>query len=335
MLTKCVNCGFYLRQTDEFCLNCGIESPTREYSQPSPNLFIIARLTKSKLLFLILSVIICFLLFYLITDGELSSIPYLRSYVAFAIIVFSVAISFLLMFLITKWCDKKAHPKRLKNSNNFASRRKTVDKRLSELDKRAKTIDKILAEIGENSSSQFKDMRPKLMAAREVIIGQFARYELQKQKIELVRLQNGVSPYLFGLHRLNEFQTENGLVTIETARAEISQIRQNLTRYDAIDFPPKALPEKQAFLAQLDETENSCQKLREALLSRQAARALQDISPVEESVRLPISKELAHESDVFNIQTTLTDFSESFDELEREYKRIRAEEETERRLLAE
>lgn len=38
---------------------------------------------------------------------------------------------------------------------------------------------------------------------------------------------------------------------------------------------------------------------------------------------------------VFNIQTTLTDFSESFEELEREYRRLKTEEELEQKLLAE
>ena len=175
-----------------------------------------------------------------------------------------------------------------------------------------------------------QQVRQKLLSAREIVIGQFARYELQDKKIELVRLQNKVSPYLFGIHRLNEFEMENGLVTIENTKTEINRIRQNLTRHDAIDFPPKILPEKESFLSQLDETETSCEKLREVLLSRQAALALRDISPIEETVKFPDSKELMKEADVFNIQTTITDFSESFDELEREYRRLKSEDEISR-----
>jgi len=335
MLTPCVNCGFYVKQTDEFCLNCGIESPEKEYNLPSPNLLVVAKITKSKPLLLLLIVTMWVLSILIITGGDFSAIAYLRDYVILAVIFFGIIFSFLSLFLINFWIAKKLRPKRQKRIENLTSKQKTIDNRLTELDKRAKTIDRILSEISEHSSLQFKNMRPKLLAAREIVISQFARYEIQKQKIELLRLQNGVSFYLFGLHRLNEYQTENGLVTIETSRAAINQIRQNLTRYDVIDFPENTLPEKQAFLTQLDETEDSCQKLREALLSRQAARALQDISPIAESVKLPSSKELAHESNVFNIQTTLTDFSESFDELEREYKRIKAEEETEQKFLAE
>jgi hypothetical protein len=56
---------------------------------------------------------------------------------------------------------------------------------------------------------------------------------------------------------------------------------------------------------------------------------------MRENLHLPGVKELVRESDIFNIQTTLTDFSESFEELEREYRRLKAEEETGEKLLFE
>ena len=68
-------------------------------------------------------------------------------------------------------------------------------------------------------------------------------------------------------------------------------------------------------------------KLHEAFLGRQAVLALQDINPVEDAVTpvLPPIKALK-ESDVFNIQVAITDFSDSFKELESEYMRVQAEE---------
>lgn len=324
MLTPCVNCGFYVKQTDEFCPNCGFLTPTVP----------INGFSKTGLINLKRFFIICFLI-SLVLFIPLTTI----NSVAFAILTslaVSMIISILLESIINLTLESTEYNKRiLGNVNNLKTKFKIIEKRVSELNKRSQKIDAVLDKINDNDGKSLQEVRHKLLSAREIVMNQFARYELQKRKIELVRIQNGVSFYLFGIHRLNEFETENGLVTIETTRAEINQIRQNLTRHDAIDFPANTLPEKQAFLTQLDETEDSCQKLREALLSRQAARALQDISPIAESVKLPGSKELAHESNVFNIQTTLTDFSESFDELEREYKRIKAEEETKEKLLAE
>lgn len=335
MLTQCVNCGFYVRQTDKFCPNCGKQYPTKEIHESIKFRLFVHRIFNSQIFKLILSGLVTYIFIDFLADLAASKFIKYGDYIwIFSFIIWTfVSIS---VFLLLNNVQLKAPvPRILKSKNNLNSKYKIIEDRVSELNKRGQRIDAVLDKIRETDGQNLQEVRRKLLSAREMVMNQFARYELQKQKIELVRLQNGVSPYLFALHRLNEFETENGLITIETARAEISKIRQNLTNYLAIDFPDRALPEKQTFLAQLDETEASYQKLREALLSRQAARALQDISPIEDNIKLPVSKEIVHESDVFNIQTTLTDFSESFDELEREYKRIKAEEETEQKLLAE
>jgi hypothetical protein len=242
-------------------------------------------------------------------------------------------LSFLLTFLLKNWCLNQLNPQRQKKPENFSSRKKLVGKRLSDLDKRGHKIDNLLNNIKVTDSQNLQEVRAKLLSAREIVVRQFARYELQAKKIELLRLQNSISPYLFDLHRLNEFETKNGLAIIETKQREINKIRQNLTNNVAIEFPERVLPEKQDFLSQLDETETSCKKLREVLLSKQAANALQEISPIEESLKMPGAKEIVHAAETFNIQTTLTDFSESFDELEREYRRLKAEDEIGQKFL--
>ena len=69
--------------------------------------------------------------------------------------------------------------------------------------------------------------------------------------------------------------------------------------------------------------------------AKQAAHALAGIYSPEETLNLPDTKDLAHAAETFDIQTTLTDFSESFDRLEREYKRLKAEDEVSRKFLDE
>ena len=215
------------------------------------------------------------------------------------------------------------------------NKEKTIKRRISELTKRSKQIDLVLDRIKQNDTPQLQETRKKLLSAREIVTGQYARYELQAKKIEIARLQNSVLPFLNNLHRLNEFETENGLMTIENTKHEVEKIRQNLTLFYAIEFPKAVQPEKENFLNQLEETEDSCDSLREALLSKQAARALRGISPIEENINAPSSKEIAHAVETFNIQSTLTDFSESFEELENEYRRLRAENDVGKNLLAE
>lgn len=333
MLTKCVNCEFYVKRNDKFCYNCGIKFPFKEFTQVSPNTLKIKRFVSSFSLKIILSVLFTTFILFAATDFDVSGIAYLRDWILVFIFIIGIAVPLLSLYLIDKWCDRRIYPMRTKTPFNLSSRSKLIEERLSDLHKRVRTIDSVLSQINENSGDELRATVPKLLSAREMVTSQFARYELQKQKIELVRLQNSVSPYLFSLHRLNAHETDHGLAAIETTKREIDQIRRSLTSYAAIEFPAQTAAEKENFLTQLNETDASCEHLREALLSKQAARALQGIAPIEENLKLPGMKDLAHSAETFNLQATLTDFTESFDELEREYQRVRAESETSKKLL--
>lgn len=326
MLTECVNCGFYVKRDDEFCLNCGIESPSKEFSEPSTKIILLLKIIRLKFTKITCSLILMLILLYAIADWSFSNIIYLRDYLLFLGLIFGIGFSLLSMSLLENWCFDKLHPKRQKKPDSFLSRIKLIDKRLSELDKRGKAIDLILSRINAKPSQELKNIRPKILEAREIVISQSARYKLQAKKIELVRLQNSVSLFLFGWQQLNKSETEKGIVIIEDTQQRIGKIRQNLAGHDSIELPEKILPEKQNFFSQLDETEMSCEKLRDALLSRQAAHALQEVSLIEENLKLARENEIVEAAETFNIQTTLTDFSESFAELEYEYKRLKSEE---------
>lgn len=297
-------------------MNCGFERPALKFQDGKFNFKRFGLL--STALFIIALV---FALFY-------SSTGEFKAEYIFISLVLSFILSFFVNILLKIFEDEKVFEKRNSaNKNNLIEKGRIIQERISELANRGQKIDAVLDKIEDTDSPKLQEVRAKLLSAREIVVSQFALYELQARKIELVRIQNDVSPYLFGLHRLNEKETEQCLLTIETTKRVIERMRQNLTRYDAIDFNERVLPDKENFLSQLSETNNSCEKLREAILSRQAAHALHGISPVEESLKLPASKDLVHAADTFNIQTTLTDFSESFEALEQEYRRLKAESE--------
>lgn len=316
MLTKCVNCKFFIIKSDSICPNCGLSEPIIELHQNETVATDMGYLYAGIAAFAV-SIIVAFI-------SQKISIVITAS-------IFILSFLICTMIILERTSRKETHNRFSKEG--FKDKEKIIEKRISELLKRFQNIETILAKIKETDSRNLQNIRSRLLEAREIIVGQFARYELQAKKIEAVRLQNILSPYLVNWNRLNEYETENGLVTIANTQHEISKIREVLTDSEADKFPEKFLPEKLNFIAQLDETEMNCEKLREALLSRQAARALQDISPIEESLKLPNADEIIHAAETFNIQTTLTDFSESFEELEREYQRLKAEENIEQKLL--
>lgn len=325
MLQKCQNCGFYASHVEKICPNCGKKNPASNFRTT----ILSDMKTPAQFGFffsLIISVISLIFLFTLPFSNYLALVP---------VFLLSFILSTGAIYLIVR--DKFTVPaqQHLENPLSDLDRKeKIIQKRLSNLSKRGKQIDIVLDKIRQNDTEHLQNVRRKLLSAREVVIGQYARYELQAKKIELARLQNNVSPYLNSLHRLNEFEAANGLTVIEHTRHEIEQIRHNLTNYHAIEFPKSVRAEKESFLLQIADTEESCEKIREALVSQQATRALRGISPIEDTLKMPSSEEIAHAVDTFNIQSTLTDFSESFEELENEYQRVRSESEISEELAA-
>ncbi len=81
MLTNCVNCEFYVRPDDEFCLNCGIESPTKEFSKPSIKVIPLTKMSQSKFVKVIFSLFLTFFFLYTIADWDISKILYLQDYI--------------------------------------------------------------------------------------------------------------------------------------------------------------------------------------------------------------------------------------------------------------
>lgn len=325
MLKKCQQCGFYASHLEKVCPNCGRKNPASNFETAILDNF------KTPALFGSFSALIITLISFLLFLTN----PLSNYFSLIPIFLISFFLSTLAIYLIVK--DRFNIPKQNFQKNPFSEldiKENIIQKRLSNLSKRGKQIDIVLDKIKQNDTEHLQNVRRKLLSAREVVIGQYARYELQAKKIELARLQSNVSPYLNALHRLNEFEAANGLVVIEHTKHEMEKIRHNLTSYYAIEFPKTVQAEKENFLSQIEDTEASCDKIREAILSQQATLALRGISPIEDTLKMPSSKEIAHAVDTFNIQSTLTDFSESFEELENEYRRVQSESEVSQTLLS-
>ncbi len=326
MLTKCLNCGFLVQHDDDYCLNCGIDKPTEDTHVPS---FVRIILIASKMVSfkVLLGLLLSLLILFLIADSDLANVFYLRDGIIIFGLVIGFSLSFTIVPLIRRLIKNNLLQDRNKTSDNLTLIKRTIDSRISDLSKRRSQIDVVLNRIQFDDGERLQETRTKLLAARKLVNGQHARYDVQAKKIEMVRLQNSVLPYLENHDGLNEFEVETGLFVIESAKREIWQTREKLSTEYASELPKSAQSEMDSFVRQLNETEESCLKIRETLLSNQARRALEGISTDNEIASVSGANEIARAFETFNIQSTITDFSESFEELEREYMRLRAEKE--------
>lgn len=324
MITKCVNCEFNVTNREKFCPNCGLVSPQEAAEAVnSDSLF-------SNLVIVIaggLALTATFLIMYLRTDGRFDSwkeFPFIFIGSSLVGLLFSMIIA----TFIARRLAKQQKEMRFVNqgaNETFQSIQETIEIRKIELEERYREVEELLSYPSEN-----KRNTEILQRARQLLAEQIARYELRDYQLFLIRLQNDLRPIFYETNL--QRRTKEFLELADQAVEELREIRSELTNYYAIEFPPSTRAERDNFLSYLDETESSFLKIREALLSRHTADTLQNLSPFGENLMLPDEKVFAHSAETFNLQTSLTDFSRSFNETEREYQRIEAETEISRKL---
>lgn len=324
MLTKCLNCGFWVKSDDAFCLNCGIVEPVKDHFAVSTLAKLLNRLLRSPVLNLIFSAIVTFFFFDWVI-GFATNFARLQTLIQVITFILWLA-SASALFLFLRKLQLTRRPKALiKIKENLTSRSDLTDRRLFELQRRLSGIDAVLEKIGNEEPGQLQGARSKLLSAREIVMVQISRYRLQESKIVLVRLQNDLQPYLFGLNDLGDFQTEKGLATIENVKSRINRISRDLGQNETGEHLSN---ERNKFNQQLAQTVGSCDKLRDGLLSLHAAQVIADIRPIDKNLPDRIDVESDHSVETFNLHATLTDFTESFEELEREYQRLKSENDT-------
>ncbi len=305
MITTCYVCNYFVHKDDPECLNCGTVKPTSKVNFKRAFIIFISTL----------------ILVFSISIGM------------FELNGSSLAFAFFMVFFLTLCLEGILSSLNKITPNSLWSRENVIEQRLEELTVRNMNVNKVLNQINESDSKQLQGVRTKLLSAKEIISNQYERYELQKKKIDLIRVQNNLSPVLFDMQNLNESQIDNGLRALNKAKNQINTLREKVSENIPSEFSKQNLPERDGFVEQLDETEVSYTKMRESLISRQATNALRDITSLSETSNN--TNELAHAVETFNVNAEISTFSESFEELEAEYKRLKSEDGINEKFLTE
>jgi hypothetical protein len=200
-----------------------------------------------------------------------------------------------------------------------------IAKRCSELTERQQQVDTVLDRIGTVASQPLVTVREKLLAARRLTQGQFARYVIMGTEIELAQAQNRLSPLVYELDRLNFAQIDDGLKQVDQTIERLGVVSAELpAKLDHLDGSEDGA----AIKTRTIETVTACQALREALIGRQALRAIQGVRPARtEAPADQLSRSSLQHLEAFNLQITITDFAASLEELEQEYQRMNVEDE--------
>lgn len=322
----CVNCEFNVPTSNLRCANCGVLYPFESLSI----------VPKDYSYIYVFTVLACVLL----------PVFYLKSIVGF---FFGVIIGVPVGLVIGSFFGgiSKVIAKELTNrSRNSAERRvewrksphpeslvykeDVITKRITELSEREQKVSAVLSRVKQSRDEKWEQVRETLLGSLQTLTRQHARYRAKFIEIETVRLQNVLAPFIYDEDQLSFEQIDGHLKAIEEVQERAEGLTMKLEEQRRVLGSVRDIDE---LARRLLEIQASMGRLQDAFVGRQAVLALQGITPLEEALA-PLSSPVAAiiESEIFNIQVAITDFSASFNELESEYLRVQSEEDAAQKI---
>lgn len=322
----CVNCAFNVVPSNLRCANCGILYPLEPLSivpKDYSYIYVFTVLASFLLPILFLKPIVGFSL------GACLGLP-IGVVFMFIFGGISKAIAKELTSRSQETAERRVESRKLPHPESLVYKENVITQRISELSEREQKVTAVLSRVKQSRDEKWEQVRETLLGSLQTLTRQHARYSAKFTEIETVRLQNMIAPFIYNTDRFSFEQIDAHLKTIEDAENGAGELTRKLDEQRGV---LGGVSEIEELARRLSEIQESMGKLRDALVGRQAVLALQGITPLEEALT-PLSSPVAaiRESEIFNIQVAITDFSASFDELESEYLRVQSEEDVAQRI---
>lgn len=322
----CVNCGFNVVPSNQRCANCGVLYPLEPLSiVPKDYSYIYAFTVLASILLPVFYLKSIVGLFF----GFIIGLP-----VGMVLVFFFGGISKVIAKELTnrsqETAERRVESRKLPHPESLVYKENVITQRISELSEREQKVTAVLSRVKQSRDEKWEQVRETLLGSLQTLTRQHARYSAKFTEIETVRLQNMIAPFIYNTDRFSFEQIDAHLKTIEDAENGAGELTRKLDEQRGV---LGGVSEIEELARRLSEIQESMGKLRDALVGRQAVLALQGITPLEEALT-PLSSPVAaiRESEIFNIQVAITDFSASFDELESEYIRVQSEEDVAQRI---
>lgn len=318
--SPCRECGFWVMVKDTYCPNCGIITP--RWKIPSVNLQISKNpmIVGGGMYFMVKSILA---LWQGSGTGLISSLWGIligSVFFGFFFGLVTSAVRFLLHSVkqqrVTESLQRRS-PSSLQGSEN------AIKQRLDEMHTREKQIRETLQEIVQTTSKRpsqkiletFKSSLTALQIQRD-------RYTVKLWEIMLIRWYNPLKPLTDDLTKL----------TYETCDARVKGITELITSGTELlqtwKDSPNLTRDQQQCIIRLRKALNTCEQVRQDLLSHKAALAVQGLSPLDEQVQsAPAVITSLEDLDVFNILPDIGEFTSGLKALDAEYFRLKGEEE--------
>ncbi len=290
MVIECPDCEFYVRENEEFCPDCGLISPGKKNSDDNDREFYKIQMP----LFLGLTILagLAGLYFHI---HESLVISFLIAALPGAVI--SLSFSYLIAELTL----------RSRRKNQFSDSQKLLSVKESKLINTMFELDERENILTENLE---KDKNNSHLLQLSVIIGlQQKLCDFQQNKIEIVRLENELLPYLGDAKALTPGQIRNGIREINNNLNILREMRQSIENFDA----RRILSERNLMLDSIKNSEIFFRRTRKKLEANKKTRGIRNTAKkITNSEEYKTVKTL----DLYNSEPILPSI---FEDLEKEY----------------
>ena len=312
MLTECAHCGFYVLADEDFCPDCGVSAPARKLETNFDEMQRSSTITFAALL----AFVFAFAVLYGRSDGKFDNLwdlPIILVFGFFAGIIILLPIGMMVTNRSEKTQTAERFPPRELNTT-LDDIGATIVMRRYELENQRRDVENLIDAADRKGSAAVKE---RLLAVRESVQTQIARYELERCKLDLIYLQNDLLPIVCE-RNLTGAEKEISIGKIKGTLSEISLLRQSLTNSHAVEFTEATQAERENLLARLDETKAVWEKLRASLLNDESAFT----ATFTESSAM-------RRTDFAGFQMSPRDFSASFRSLDRAFENFQAQRKSE------
>ncbi|MCP4405418.1 MAG: hypothetical protein GY801_49970 [bacterium] len=305
---------------DTYCPNCGVITP--RWKIPSVEL----QFSKNSMIagggmyFFIKSIL---MLWQTSGGGVISKLWGILTGSVFFGIFFGVITGVVKFFFRRTKQQRITQSLQRRSASSLQMSERAIERRLGEMRTRKKQIGETLQEIVQTTPATpsqkiletFKSSLTALQIQRD-------RYTVKLWEIKLIRWYNTLKP-------LTE---EMGSLTYDICDARVKGMTETIANGTEVLQTWENIPDltraHQQCISRLRKALNTCEQVRQNLLSHKAAFAVQGLSPLDEqSQSTPTAIESLKELDAFSILPAIGEFTSGLNALDAEYFRLKGEEE--------
>lgn len=317
--SPCRECGFWVTVKDTYCPNCGVITPRWKIPSATIQIFSKPAMLVGGIGYAVLRT--AFLLWKTPGAGLIGTLFGSLVGGVFAGLVFSAAVGVGKFVLQSFKHQKFSKSLQRRSPKSLAVSERAINQRFDEMRTREQQIQETLQDIVRTAkpSPQIIETFQHSLTAIHI---QHERYTVKLWEINLIRWYNTLKPLT---ERVKKMTYDICNARVKNLDTIITQGADMLRQWQD---SPTLNQAQQSCIARLTKALETCEQIRQDMLSQKAALAVQGVSPLDEQFQsVPAVLTSLEDLDAFNELPDLGEFTSGFSALEAEYFRLKGEEE--------